>query len=104
MKSETLAVLLRTLILLNVVDTILTIIVVGLKWATEVNPIMDYFLQQGPIIFGLTKFTMTLAGTFLLWKARKSIWSIRAAGALTACYALVVAYEMAMIVAMVTTG
>lgn len=98
------AVLLRLLVFLNIIDTVLTIFVVGMKWATESNPLMDYFLQQGPMIFAATKITLTLAGTFLLWRARSSKWATRAAFTLTACYGGVVAYEMVMIGAMVFSG
>ena len=96
--------LLRLLIYLNFLDTFLTVVVVGMKWATETNPIMDYFLQQGPMIFGATKLLLTLSGTFLLWKARKSKWSIRAAYGLVLSYGLVVAYELTMITAMIFGG
>lgn len=93
------ALLLRALIWLNVLDTLLTFSLVSLKWASEANPIMDYFLQRGPLVFGAAKLTMTLAGTFLLWKSRKSKWSVRAAGAMVMCYLGVVTYEMVMLMA-----
>ena len=98
--------LLRLLIWLNIIDTLLTISVVGLKWATEANPIMDYFLQQGPLVFGATKLALTLAGTAILWKgAPKTTWPVKKiAAALVVCYALVVTYEAAMILAMVFSG
>jgi hypothetical protein len=96
--------LLRLLVWLNVLDTVLTVIVISLKWATETNPIMDYFLQQGPIIFGLGKLTLTIGGSLLLWKGRKHRWSLPGAAFCTLCYAAVVAYEMVMITAMVFGG
>lgn len=98
---DRLALLLRLLVHLNIIDTILTLIVIGLKWATETNPIMDYFLQQGPLVFGATKLLLTLSGALLLWKARRSKWSARAAYGLVLCYGLVVAYELTMVVAMI---
>jgi hypothetical protein len=71
--------LLRSLVILNVIDLICTLILVGYKFTTEANPIMDVLLQKGPLYFAGGKMAVTLICAGLLWVARKSKWGIPAA-------------------------
>lgn len=76
---ELMPALLRSLVILNVIDLICTLILVGYKFTTEVNPIMDVLLQEGPLLFAAGKMTVTLVCGALLWIARKSKWGVPAA-------------------------
>lgn len=96
--------LVKLLVILNIVDTALTMAVVGLKWATETNPIMDYLLQQGPLIFGAGKLILSLGGALLLWRGRKSTWALPAIGLCVYLYSAVVSYELAMVLAIIFSG
>lgn len=100
-KNKKLSSMLRLLVYLNVLDTILTLTVISLKWATEANPIMEYVLQQGPMVFGGVKMALSVGGCLLLWKAKSSKWTPRVAVALCLCYVAVILYEFGMIVATV---
>lgn len=71
--------LLRSLVILNIIDLICTLILVVNKFTTEVNPIMDVLIQRGPLLFGAAKLGVTLVCAGLLWAARKSKWGIPAA-------------------------
>lgn len=99
-----LSILLKVLVWLNILDTVLTVLVVSLKWATEANPLMEVLLQKGPLVFGTVKMSMAVAGVVLLWKARKSRWVFPVSCFLVLCYAAIVIYEIIMIVAMSTGG
>lgn len=59
-----LAVLVATL-LLSLADAFLTLKLVG-EGLNELNPVMDYFLRQGPVIFVVVKYGMTALGLLIL--------------------------------------
>lgn len=98
------ATLLRLLVFLSAFDTGLTLAVVGLKWADEANPIMNYFLQQGPLVFGASKLALSIGGALLLWKGRKSTWALPAVSLCVFVYAALVSYELAMVLATISGG
>jgi hypothetical protein len=54
-----------TIIILSTLDAILTIYLIS-RGATEVNPIMDYFLAYGPLKFFGVKYFLTCASIILL--------------------------------------
>ena len=76
---ELMPVLLRSLVILNVIDLVCTLILVVNKFTTEANPIMDMLLQRGPLTFAAGKLAVTLVCVGLLWIARKSKWGVPAA-------------------------
>lgn len=51
-------------LMLSVADAIFTLHLVSMG-ATEINPVMDFFLQFGPLPFLLVKYFLT--GTSLIW-------------------------------------
>jgi len=46
------------ILLLSVLDAGLTLFLVE-HGSSELNPVMDYFLQQGPVVFMLAKYVFT---------------------------------------------
>jgi len=50
---------------LSVLDAIFTLNLVS-HGATELNPIMDYYLRQGPLVFFMTKYLLTFASVMLI--------------------------------------
>ena len=75
---ELFSALLRALLILNAIDLICTLILVGHKFTTEANPLMDILIQRGPLMFGAGKIGVTLLCGGLLWIARKSKWALPA--------------------------
>ena len=59
------------IIVMNVIDAVLTWYWVTEGIAEELNPIMDYALQESPLLFFASKITLTTLGCILLWKANR---------------------------------
>jgi hypothetical protein len=57
--------LILLIVSLSVLDAIFTLNLVG-RGATELNPIMDYYLNQGPLVFFVTKYLLTFASVLLI--------------------------------------
>ena len=55
---------------MSVIDGILTLIWVLMRYAEEANPLMNYFLQLHPTLFMLVKIGLVALGTSLLWRYR----------------------------------
>lgn len=64
---------LRIIIILSLFDMLMTLIWVNAGLATEANPIMDYVLSKGNMVFATTKLGLTLGSVWLLHKFRKNI-------------------------------
>ena len=62
--SRTLAVILL-IVILSVIDAILTLHLVD-RGATELNPIMDYYLGHGPLAFFWVKYMLTSAALIIV--------------------------------------
>lgn len=97
MRGTLLGVLVRTLVVLNLVDLACTLVLVGYKLTTEENPIMDIAFQRGPMIFGAAKLGLTLLSAGLLWLGRQSRWAIPASLALLAIMSVVVFVQIFMV-------
>ena len=54
-----------TIVMLSMLDAILTLELIG-RGASELNPIMDYYLNFGPLVFFWTKYLLTFASTLLI--------------------------------------
>ncbi len=70
MSSKTTKIMIFFLILLNLVDLTVTITALENGWATEANPIMDFFLQMGYPYFIAVKLTGVAFASFVFWKFR----------------------------------
>jgi hypothetical protein len=62
--SKTLAVILL-IVMLSIIDAILTLHLVD-RGATELNPVMDYYLGHGPLAFFWVKYMLTSAALILI--------------------------------------
>lgn len=58
-------------LVLNLLDAILTIIVVTSARATEANPLMAEVLDRHPVLFALVKMSLVSLGSVILWRHRK---------------------------------
>jgi hypothetical protein len=101
MKNSVLAILIRTLVVLNVLDFLGTTVLVGHRFTTEENPLMDLAIQRGPVIFAIAKGLLTIFSAVLLWISRKSKWAIPATLALIVVMAVVVFMQLVMVMQLV---
>ena len=63
--AKTLAVIL-IILMLSTIDAIFTIELIN-EGATELNPLMAYYLNHGPLVFFGAKYTLTCASTLLIF-------------------------------------
>ena len=63
--SHTTFLLILLIVALSVLDAIFTLNLVD-RGATELNPIMDYYLTQGPLVFFVTKYLLTFASIMVV--------------------------------------
>ena len=73
--------------ILNGVDLVYTLFAHRLGMLNEMNPLAATFLREGlePSLVSF-KLLMILAGGYLLWRSRRSLWSV------AGCWILVLAY------------
>lgn len=90
-------------LILSVADAIFTLHLVSMG-ATEINPVMDFFLQFGPLPFLLVKYFLT--GTSLIWILVHKNYYLFAGRlrtkyiliAIPILYSILIMYELALIV------
>lgn len=77
---------LKVLLVLNLFDLISTMYLFLQGRVREANPIMDSFIQTGPMAFSLSKIALVYFGVFVLWMLRKRAFAQRAAFAMMLMY------------------
>ena len=60
-----------TVIVLNAIDAILTLIWVWRDQATEANPLMAHLVHNNPVLFVIAKMALVALGSVVLWRLRK---------------------------------
>lgn len=63
--------LVQTVLVLNLLDGMLTLVWVFSGLATEANPLLDHLVFDQPILFMAVKTTLVGLGSLLLWRYRK---------------------------------
>ena len=81
------------ILLLSTLDAIFTLLWLQLQVGEEANPILDYFLQIGPVWFISAKAFLTLSGCFILYQTRHALFSKKAATGLFLVYVAVCIYH-----------
>jgi len=83
-----------TVVVLNLLDAIFTILYTHVGMATESNPLMQQVLRASPVVFMLAKLGLVSLGVLLLWRLRHR-WTAAAGlvGASTA-YVVLVLYHL----------
>ena len=66
-----LAGIVRTVLVLNLCDAVLTLWWVETGFATEANPLIAETVEQHPVLFVVVKLTLVMASTWLLWRHRE---------------------------------
>ena len=62
--------LLAGTLIFNLLDLVLTLLVVEGGKAVEANPLMAAFLDAHPVAFAVAKLVLVSAGVFVLWRYR----------------------------------
>jgi hypothetical protein len=60
-----------TVLFLNLVDAVLTLLWISSGKATEANPFMEVLIAQHPLLFVVVKTALVGMGSFILWMRRK---------------------------------
>src|SRR5262245_55599109 len=81
-------------LVLNLLDAVLTLIVVSAGVAAEANPLMEAALQANPVLFVLAKTALVSLGILLLWRMRAHRFAALAIVASVFVYGAVVAYHL----------
>jgi hypothetical protein len=68
--------LILSILVLNCIDGILTIVLLGTGKVVEMNPMMAYLLGYHPLLFMVCKQFLVSAGVLLLWRLREHVFSI----------------------------
>lgn len=91
---------LRATVIFNLIDGVLTLLVVGLGLAVERNPLMRATLSEGPLLFVVAKVGMVAAGVAVLWRYRQR--PLAAVGSIVVCaaYSALMLYHLASLVAL----
>ena len=65
-----------SLVLLNAVDGVLTIMWIETGRFTEANPLMDMLLSTHPVLFISVKMLLVCLGILLLWRRRDNVLAV----------------------------
>jgi len=85
--------LLMGIFLMSCVDAVFTLLWIKLSVGEELNPILSYCLQKGPLLFILTKVFLTFSGVSILFVFRKSKFAKNSASILFFFYYLLTLYH-----------
>jgi hypothetical protein len=81
--------LLAGTLVFNLIDLVLTLLVVLTNLAVEANPVMAEVLRMGPMPFTLAKLALVSLGVGLIWRHRHRPAAVFAGGVACAAYTLV---------------
>jgi len=70
--SPKLLVAILGILVLSLLDAVLTLYLVE-QGASELNPVMDYFLKKGPLIFTVTKYILTCIAVLIFLALANSV-------------------------------
>jgi len=85
------------ILLLNLIDTLLTLAFVQFGLAEEANPLMNLMYRASPLLFVLLKLAMVQAGILILHYYRRLPIAQRALQGLVAVYVGLVSYQLAFV-------
>jgi hypothetical protein len=64
------------IIVMNILDALFTVFWVSTGLAKEANVLLRYLVEHYPVLFVVTKFTLVLAGTYILWRNRHNKYAV----------------------------
>jgi hypothetical protein len=78
----------------NLIDMILTLLVVTTDIAVEANPVMATFLSRSPVEFSLAKLALVSMGVWVLWQHRHRRLAMLGSLAVFTAYLLTIVYHV----------
>lgn len=81
-------------LILNLIDAVLTLLVVSSGWATEANPLLHRLAHETPLYFMIVKLLLVSLGSYLLWLNRKRAFAVFAIFAVFIAYYLVLLHHL----------
>jgi hypothetical protein len=64
--------LIASILVMNLLDAVFTLVWIGTGRATEANPLMAVIVRTHPVLFVVVKTTLVSLGLLLLWRLRRS--------------------------------
>lgn len=95
--------LLGLTLVLNLVDLILTVLVVKTELAVEANPFMALLLEGGPLPFAIAKLAIVSIGVWVLWLNREKRLAAAGAATVFSAYLFVMFWHVQSVQALVQT-
>ena len=83
-----------TVIVLNAIDAVLTLIWVWRGKAVEANPIMADLVHNNPLLFVIVKMALVALGTFFLWRLRRHRFAVVSLFAVFLVYYWILLYHL----------
>lgn len=83
-----------SIIVLNALDGILTIVWVESGIATEANPLMAILLSTSPVLFMCVKMLLVCLGIIVLWRLRAKVFALASIYLCFMAYSLVFFYHL----------
>jgi hypothetical protein len=93
MAKRWLKLLLSMTAVFNMLDAAFTLFWVQMGMATEANPLMAAFLNQGPVAFMCAKLAMVSFCLLLLWRARRAPMATWGGCGVFATYSFLMCYH-----------
>lgn len=85
--------LLSATLVLNLVDAVMTLFFIYTGAATEANPVMNFVLSGGAVVFTTAKLSLVFSGVAVLWHFRDRVLARAGAVLVTAVYTMLMAYH-----------
>jgi len=86
--------LLAITLVMNMLDVVLTSVVVSVGLAVEANPIMAALLEHGTAPFAIAKMALVSTGVWVLWRYRHRPLAMAGTAFTFGCYALVMVQHL----------
>lgn len=82
------------ILVLNLFDAVATLVWLEMGMAVEANPVMEYFLRYGPVLFVTIKLGLVSGGTLFLWHQRERPLAVVAIFIAFLAYYLLMLYHL----------
>jgi hypothetical protein len=84
----------KSVLVLNLLDALLTLYWVRAGRATEANTLIDELVEQNAVAFVATKLALVAMGSWVLWKRRRHPVAVVGIFAVFVCYYLILLYHL----------
>ncbi len=85
-KGDVISTMVKSILVLNLVDAILTMYWVKQGFAREMNPLLEHSVQNFPVLFVVVKLSLVGLGVCVLWRNRSNLLAVSAICVALAAY------------------